>query len=159
MMKTALAKTNKQDKRKKLITPQEAEKILKRLKVKLPSTFCDEVKKARYSNITAGDLDEILRIARFWEPSLLESPENPGKQFGIFVSIMTVSMFRIGCVVVNSNPRSSTYIGKFVEINPEVELLKDEGVFSRLSHGLKASLPYTRTCNKYDDISLINEIM
>lgn len=65
--------------------------------------------------LSDGDIKEVMKIASFWKNCFLDEDEAYLK----LVMGLIRSMVRIHCCVVNTNPATNAYVGKYGEINPD----------------------------------------
>ena len=63
--------------------------------------------------LSTGDLEQVMKIASFWKQCFVEKE----KSYNKLVLGMVRSMVRIHCTVINTNPQTNAWIGKYGEID------------------------------------------
>lgn len=102
-------------------------KLKKDYDIKVPDNFEEIIHKWNDEEnkcISCSDLREIIKIADFWKPCFVDQEEAYNKM----VLGMIRSMIRIHCTVLNTNPATNAYVGRFGEINPESKPFRENFV-------------------------------
>lgn len=102
------------------------EKLVMDFNIKVPDNFDEIICKGCESTkcLTKSDVNEIIKIADFWRPCFVSEEDSYNKM----VLGMVKSMIRIHCTVINTNPATNAYLGRFGEINPESKPFRENFV-------------------------------